>query len=181
MPDTGRKPILLVALGGNALLRPGQSGTAVEQFANLRLPLRQVARLSRQYRLIITHGNGPQIGNLLLQQEGQASVPRLPLELLVAQTQGQIGYMIESTLESELLALGGQPLPLLVSLISYVTVDPHDAAFQQPSKPIGPYYTAAQAAVLPYAMQHTVRRLSAAGGIPHTHHRRREARNPPPH
>jgi carbamate kinase len=84
-------------------------------------------------------------------------VPRLPLELLVAQTQGQIGYMIEATLESELLTLGVQPLPLLVSLISYVTVDLHDAAFQHPSKPIGPVFTAARAAALPYPTQHTAR------------------------
>jgi carbamate kinase len=112
------------------------------------VPLRQVARLSRQHRLLITHGNGPQVGNLLLQQEAEAAVPRLPLELLVAQTQGQIGYMIEATLESELLALGVQPLPLLVSLISYVTVNAHDTAFQQPSKPIGPVFTAAQAGCL---------------------------------
>jgi carbamate kinase len=157
MPHPIHKPILLIALGGNALIRPGQAGTAEEQFANLHVPLRQVARLSRQHRLLITHGNGPQVGNLLLQQEAEAAVPRLPLELLVAQTQGQIGYMIEATLESELLALGVQPLPLLVSLISYVTVDAHDTAFQQPSKPIGPVFTAAQAAALPYPMQQTAR------------------------
>lgn len=143
------KDTLLVALGGNALVRQGQVGTVEEQFDNLRLPLRQIARLSRQYRIIITHGNGPQVGHLLLQQEACDAVPRLPLEILVAQTQGQIGYMLESTLESELLALGVSPPPLLVSLISYVVVDERDAAFQQSSKPIGPVYTAEQAALSP--------------------------------
>jgi carbamate kinase len=150
-----RKDTLLVALGGNALVRQGQAGTVQEQFDNLRLPLRQIARLSRQYRIIITHGNGPQVGHLLLQQECCDAVPRLPLEILVAQTQGQIGYMIESTLESELLALGVSPPQLLVSLISYVVVEAQDAAFQQPSKPIGPVYTAAQAATLPYPTRQT--------------------------
>ncbi|WP_246804641.1 hypothetical protein [Desulfosarcina cetonica] len=70
-----------------------------EQFANLTVPMAQIAGLSKDYRIIITHGNGPQVGNLLLQQECCAAVPRLPLEILVAQTQGQIGYMIESTLD----------------------------------------------------------------------------------
>jgi len=91
------KPILLVALGGNALVRKGQTGTVDEQFANLRLPLGQVARLADDHRIVVTHGNGPQVGHLMLQQESCREVPRLPLEILVAQTQGQLGYMIEST------------------------------------------------------------------------------------
>src|SRR5512146_190801 len=101
-----KKKVLLVALGGNALIRKGQKGTIKEQFENLKVPLRQIARLSAHYRVIITHGNGPQVGNLLLQQECCDATPRLPLEILVAQTQGQIGYMIESTLDSELMKLG---------------------------------------------------------------------------
>jgi carbamate kinase len=133
-----KKEILLVALGGNALIRKGQVGTAEEQFANLRRPVQQVARLSRRYRIIITHGNGPQVGNLLLQQENSDPVPPLPLEILVAQTQGQIGYMIESTLDTALMELGIQSEQHLVSLISYVVVDEKDPAFLNPSKPIGP-------------------------------------------
>ncbi|HBZ55650.1 MAG TPA: carbamate kinase, partial [Syntrophobacteraceae bacterium] len=74
------KPVLLVALGGNALIRKGERGTLAEQLANLRRPVRQIARLSRHYRIIITHGNGPQVGDLLLQQECCDAVPRLPLE-----------------------------------------------------------------------------------------------------
>jgi len=88
-----RRKVLLVALGGNALIRKGQKGTIQEQFENLRLPMRQIARLSTEYTLLITHGNGPQVGNLMLQQECCRQVPRLPLEILVAQTQGQLGYM----------------------------------------------------------------------------------------
>src|SRR5512139_3714769 len=135
-----KRAILLVALGGNALIRKGQTGTLEEQFDNLKTPIRQIARLSRDYRIIITHGNGPQVGNLLLQQECCREVPPLPLEILVAQTQGQIGYMIESTLDEELSA-SGQTDQLLVSLISYVVVDAGDPAFRTPTKPIGPVYT----------------------------------------
>ena len=102
MAQNGAKPVLLVALGGNALIRKGESGTIAEQFANLKVPARQIARLTRDFRVIVTHGNGPQVGNLLLQQECCDTVPQLPLEILVAQTQGQIGYMIESTLDSAL-------------------------------------------------------------------------------
>ena len=133
------KPILLVALGGNALIRKGEQGSVDQQFKNLAIPIRQIARLSQKFRIIITHGNGPQVGNLLLQQESCQEVPKLPLEILVAQTQGQIGYMIESTLDSELMDLGIHVKPL-VSLITYVVVDENDPAFSYPSKPIGPAY-----------------------------------------
>ncbi|MFZ0134896.1 MAG: carbamate kinase [Desulfobacterales bacterium] len=152
--DAGEKKILLVALGGNALIRKGQEGTAQQQFENLKVPIRQIARLSRQYRIIITHGNGPQVGNLLLQQESCSLVPRLPLEILVAQTQGQIGYMIESSLDNQLMALGIYNKPL-VSLISYVVVDENDPAFRTPTKPIGPVYTAKRAAAVPYPTRQT--------------------------
>jgi carbamate kinase len=141
---------ILVALGGNALIRQGERGTSEEQFANLRGPMAQIARLAAHYRIIITHGNGPQVGNLLLQQECCREVPAMPLEVLVAQTQGQIGYMIESTLEGALLAQGGDKRHL-VSLISYVVVDGNDPAFKQPTKPIGPFYPADQVPALPWS------------------------------
>ncbi len=148
-PGTASKPTLLVALGGNALIRKGQEGTIDEQFANLRIPVGQIASLAGGYNIIITHGNGPQVGNLLLQQECCDAVPKLPLEILVAQTQGQIGYMIESVLDEALMDLGAGFTPL-VSLITYVVVDKDDPAFDNPSKPIGPSYSAAQAANLTY-------------------------------
>jgi carbamate kinase len=143
------KPTLLVALGGNALIRKGQQGTIAEQFDNLRVPVRQIASLSAQYNIIITHGNGPQVGNLLLQQESCQAVPKLPLEILVAQTQGQIGYMIESVLDEALMDQGAGFIPL-VSLITYVVVDKKDPAFVVPSKPIGPGFSEAEAAGLGY-------------------------------
>ena len=140
VPNHTAKPILLIALGGNALIGKDQKGTIEEQFENLKVPLRQIAQLSRIYKLIITHGNGPQVGNLLLQQESCHKVPKLPLEILVAQTQGQIGYMIESTLDSELMRLGIVD-KAIVCLITYVVVDEKDPAFENPSKPIGPIYS----------------------------------------
>ncbi len=136
-----RPDILLLAFGGNALIRKGQAGTVDEQFENLRVPLAQAARLSRDYRLIITHGNGPQVGELLEMHESCTTVPSLPLEILVAQTQGQIGYMIESTLDTELMRLGDEAQKSIVSLLSYVVVDKNDPGFDNPTKPIGPVLT----------------------------------------
>jgi carbamate kinase len=157
MKGDSKKEILLVALGGNALIRKGEEGTVEEQFQNLKIPIRQIARLSRDYSILITHGNAPQVGNLLLQQECSSDVPRLPLEILVAQTQGQIGYMIESSLDTALMELGIHTGQRLVSLISYVVVDENDPAFQDPSKPIGPSFTAERAAALPYPTRKTAK------------------------
>jgi len=162
LPPTSKK-IVLVALGGNALIRKGQKGTIEEQFANLQVPMRQIAGLSADHRIIITHGNGPQVGSLLLQQECCDAVPKLPLEILVAQTQGQIGYMIESTLDSELMELGMSKH--LVSLLSYVVVDQEDPAFANPTKPIGPVYPEEKVSALPFPTGKTAkgyRRLVAS-------------------
>jgi carbamate kinase len=120
------------------------------------VPIRQIARLSQDHRIIITHGNGPQVGNLLLQQEWCDVVPKLPLEILVAQTEGQIGYMIESTLEQELMAVGIEFRPL-VTLITYVVADKDDPAFAHPSKLIGPDFSKEQAARLPYPTMETAK------------------------
>ncbi|KPK93855.1 MAG: carbamate kinase [Deltaproteobacteria bacterium SM23_61] len=156
MKGPTKKQVVLVALGGNALIRKGQAGTIEEQFENLKLPIQQIARLTAGRRVIITHGNGPQVGNLLLQQECCDTVPRLPLEILVAQTQGQIGYMIESTLDTALMEMGMDAKPL-VSLISYVVVDENDPAFRNPSKPIGPSFPDEKAATLPYPTMKTAK------------------------
>ncbi len=150
----GKKPTLLIALGGNALIQKGQEGTIAQQFENLRISIRQIASLTSEYRIIITHGNGPQVGNLMLQQESCDAVPKLPLEILVAQTQGQIGYMIESVLDESLMEQGADFNPL-VSLITYVVVDENDPAFISPTKPIGPFFTAAEAKKLDYPTMET--------------------------
>ena len=148
------KPTLLVALGGNAMIRKGQQGTISEQFENLRVPISQIAALVDEYNIIISHGNGPQVGNLMLQQESCNAVPKLPLEILVAQTQGQIGYMIESVLDETLMEQGAGFHPL-VSLITYVVVDRNDPAFVRPTKPIGPCFTAVEAKKLTYPTMQT--------------------------
>jgi carbamate kinase len=170
------KQILLVALGGNALIRKGQKGTVDEQFENLQIPVRQIAKLSRTYRIVITHGNGPQVGNLMLQQECCEEVPKLPLEILVAQTQGQIGYMIESTLDMELMHLENDTEHFFVSLLSYVVVDKNDPAFLNPSKPVGPVFTKEKAQTLPYPTQKTAKgyRRVVASPLPVTIVEKRE-------
>ena len=143
------KPVLLIALGGNALIRKGQEGTIEQQFENLKVPIRQIAELSEVYRVVITHGNGPQVGNMMLQQESCKQVPKLPLEILVAQTQGQIGYMIESAIDEALMEMGIYD-KLLVSLITYVVVDKNDPGFKNPTKPIGPAFSELEASGLDY-------------------------------
>jgi len=170
------KQILLIALGGNALIRKGQKGTIDEQFENLKNPVRQIAKLSRTYRIIITHGNGPQVGNLMLKQESCDAVPKLPLEILVAQTQGQIGYMIESTLDTELMGLGNTSEHYFVSLLSYVVVDKNDPAFLNPSKPVGPVFTKEKAQTLPYPTKKTAKgyRRVVASPLPVTIVEKRE-------
>ncbi len=131
---------LIVALGGNALIKFGEEGTTEEQFRNLRVPISQIAKLARDYNIIITHGNGPQVGNLLLQQEATAFISKSPLQILVAETQGQIGFMIESTLDEELMKIGLDQEKLFLTVLTYVEVDPEDPAFKNPTKPVGPAY-----------------------------------------
>ncbi|TFG20594.1 MAG: carbamate kinase [Promethearchaeota archaeon] len=138
---------IVIALGGNALIKMGQKGTADEQFRNLQIPMKQIALLSQKYNIVITHGNGPQVGTLLLQQETCVSdeIVEMPLEVLVALTQGQIGFMIESTLDNELMKLEDEKAPSeekkhFLTVLTYVKVSQSDPAFQNPTKPIGPAY-----------------------------------------
>jgi carbamate kinase len=149
------KPIMLVAFGGNALIQSGQKGTAEEQFENLKLTMRQIAKLSKKYKIVITHGNGPQVGNLLLQQESCDAVPKMPLEIIGAMTQGQIGYMIESSLDTAFMEMGQSDQQHFVTLITYVVVDENDPGFKNPTKPIGPFYTAEEAKGLTYTLTKT--------------------------
>jgi carbamate kinase len=149
------KPIILVAFGGNALIQSGQEGTAEQQFENLKLTMRQMAKLSQKYKIVITHGNGPQVGNLLLQQESCDAVPKMPLEIIGAMTQGQIGYMIESSLDTAFMEMGENGQQHFVTLITYVVVDENDPGFQNPTKPIGPFYSEEEAKGLTYTLTKT--------------------------
>jgi carbamate kinase len=129
----------VIALGGNALMRPGERGTAAEQRANLRETCEALRPLLGDGHLAVTHGNGPQVGNELVRQERAADeVPPLPLYLAVAQTQAEIGALIES----ELTAVAGRPV---ACLLTHVRVDEADPAFELPTKPIGPFYAEDQA------------------------------------
>ena len=129
----------VVALGGNALMRPGERGTAAEQLANLRRAVAALKPLLSEAGLVITHGNGPQVGNELLRQERAADeAPPLPLWLAVAQTQAEIGALISSELRP---ALDGRD-PACV--ITHVCVAAEDPAFDRPTKPIGPFYSASE-------------------------------------
>lgn len=136
---------MVIALGGNAILRPGQRGTVDEQLANVRTTAAQIVTvLQAGYEVVITHGNGPQVGNALIQQEtGAALVPPMTLDVCGAQTQGQIGYMIQQSLGSALAAAGlDRPV---ATVLTQVEVDPQDPAFARPTKPVGPFYTEARA------------------------------------
>ncbi len=135
---SGKKQTLIIAFGGNALVKEGQKGTIEEQFENLRIPLSQIARLSRKHKIIITHGNAPQVGYLMLQQQ-YSRLPKQPLEILVAETQGQIGYMIEQTLDNELMKIGVND-PLISTVLTYIKVNKNDPAFSNPTKPVGPAF-----------------------------------------
>ena len=131
---------VLVAFGGNAILKERQRGTADEQFANLEVALECVADLIQEgHRVIITHGNGPQVGVLMRQGEAAAEhVPEMPLDVLVAKTQGQIGYMIQHTLIN--IFRERQIKRNVVSVITQVVVDASDPAFSNPSKRVGRFY-----------------------------------------
>ena len=129
----------VVALGGNALMRPGERGTAAEQRANLREAAAALRPLLAEPELVVTHGNGPQVGNELIRQERAAEeAPPLPLYLAVAQTQAEIGALIES----ELSPVAGRPV---VCLLTHVLVAEDDPAFAEPTKPVGPFYDEAKA------------------------------------
>lgn len=134
--------LIAVALGGNALIRAGDRGTYEEQRANVRTTVKALVNLmDAGHRLVITHGNGPQVGNLLLQQEAASDrVPPMPLHVCGAQSQGQIGYMLQQALVDALADAGLSRE--VITLVTQVVVDPESPAFRQPSKPVGPFYDA---------------------------------------
>src|SRR5215212_9182665 len=131
---------IVVALGGNALLERGQPMTAEQQRINVRVAAGQLAPVAEQHELVVSHGNGPQVGLLALQAAAYEAVEAYPLDVLGAQTEGMIGYMIEQEL--------GNVLPIerpFASILTMVEVDPADPAFLNPTKFIGPVYERAEA------------------------------------
>ena len=158
---TGR---IVIAFGGNAILRATQKGTAEEQQANVHTACLAVAELvSEGHQVIVTHGNGPQVGAVLLQNDiAKDKVPAMPLDVCGAATQGQIGYMIQQSLTNILNAKNiRKPV---VSLVTQVLVDASDVAFQNPTKPIGSFYSAEEADVFTQQKGWVMREDKARGG-----------------
>lgn len=131
--------LVVVALGGNALLTRGQPLEPDLQLQNLAIAAQAIAEIACDHRVVVTHGNGPQIGLLALQAEAYAQNSPFPLDVLGAQTEGMIGYLLEQQLASQL------PDRQVATLLTQVAVNPYDPAFSQPSKPIGPIYSQPEA------------------------------------
>lgn len=137
--------IIVVALGGNAILQAKERGTYEEQVSNVKKAVEEIMKLIKDgYRVVLTHGNGPQVGNLYIQNSlaGEA-VPPMPLDALSAESQGLIGYFMQQELENEL-ARNNTDLPV-VTFITQVLVSADDPAFKNPTKPIGPFHNKKEA------------------------------------
>jgi carbamate kinase len=139
----------LIAIGGNSLIRDGQRGTIAEQFENSRTIARQIGALVLAgWRVVVTHGNGPQVGFILLRSElvtDDPKIPRLSLDMAVADSQGGLGYIVGNSLVSELGRLGHRDR--VACLLTQTVVDADDPAFAKPSKPIGAFFSAEEARV----------------------------------
>lgn len=139
------RPIAVVALGGNAIIPAGESGTIQQQQTHTRETMRQVASMIQNgYRIVLTHGNGPIVGNILIRNEAAKSIiPPMPLDVCDADSEGGIGYMIQQSLFNEFQK--HKMNQSVVTLVTQVLVDRSDKAFENPSKPIGPFYNAFEA------------------------------------
>jgi len=135
-----RQSTLVLALGGNAILQPGQLGTFEEQLFNIDSAAAHIAELrAAGHRIVVVHGNGPQVGNILIQQAAaEAAVAPMPMDVAGAMSQGQIGYLLGQCLENHLRRVE-KPTPV-ACLVTETIVDRSDPAFEAPSKPVGPFY-----------------------------------------
>jgi len=145
-----KKKLAVIALGGNALLRGNDIGTIDEQEKNTFDTCKQlVGLIKKDYNIIITHGNGPQVGNILLRNEAgfdKYKIPQMPMDICVADSQGGIGYMIERMMRN---VLSEEKIKKeVVTLVTQVLVDKNDPAFENPTKPVGPYYLKEEADLL---------------------------------
>jgi len=155
--------LAVVAFGGNALLRPEDRGTQEEQIARARQAARWLAEIVRLgYKLIVVHGNGPQVGNILVQaEEASTKIPPQSLDVCVAQTEGSIGFMLQQAIRNRLesIGLGGE----VATVLTEVEVDAHDPAFKRPTKPIGPFFTRYRAEALERDLGWTMREDAGRG------------------
>ncbi len=138
MPNDSEHPIVLVAMGGHAFMQKGERGTIQEHERNARrIASVLMSLVQRDYRLIITHGNAPQVGSLLIQSEAaRETVPGMPLDVLVAMTEGSLGYVLQQALLNEF--RDNDIRRYVVTVVTQVLVDGSDPAFDNPTKPIGP-------------------------------------------
>lgn len=126
--------LIVIALGGNAISKRNESLTVENQYRNIHATTKLIAKLAGKYRMVIVHGNGPQVGLLALQNAAYQAVPAYPLDILVAQTQGMLGYMIGQSLQQQ------ETVKQVVTLLTQVEVASDDPAFSNPTKFIGPVY-----------------------------------------
>jgi len=161
LPD--RDKLAVVAFGGNALLRPEDRGTQEEQIARAKQAARWLAEIVRHgYKLIVVHGNGPQVGNILVQaEEASTKIPPQSLDVCVAQTEGSIGFMLQQAIRNRLesIGLGGE----VATILTEVEVDVNDVAFKRPTKPIGPFFTRYRAEALERDLGWTMREDAGRG------------------
>lgn len=140
-----KKELLVIALGGNALSDSSSKGSAEDHLKNIEMTSRMLLPLfDSDYDIVLTHGNGPQVGNILIQNEETSSkVPSMPLDVCVAESQGEIGYLLQQSLKN--IFRKENIKKDVVTLITQVVVDKNDPAFEKPTKPVGPYYIYEQA------------------------------------
>src|SRR3989338_9197930 len=124
---------IIIALGGNAMILPKERGSKEEQVKHIRYTAKRLESLVDRNKCVITHGNGPQVGNLMIQQEATGEVPKMPLDVLVAETQGELGYMLQQEFDN---AFDKD----VITIVTQVVVMTSDAAFQNPTKPVGPFF-----------------------------------------
>jgi carbamate kinase len=160
---TASPKLAVVAFGGNALLRPEDRGTQEEQIARAKQAARWLAEIVAQgYRLIVVHGNGPQVGNILIQaEEASTKVPPQTLDLAVAQTEGSMGFVLQQAIRNRLESIGRSVQ--VTTVLTEVEVDPTDVAFKRPTKPIGPFFTRYRAEALERDLGWTMREDAGRG------------------
>jgi carbamate kinase len=162
---TGKAPtkLAVVAFGGNALLRPEDRGTQEEQIARAKQAARWLAEIVRHgYKLLVVHGNGPQVGNILIQaEEASTKIPPQSLDVCVAQTEGSMGFMLQQAIRNRLESIGSGGE--VSTVLTEVEVDANDPAFKRPSKPIGPFFTRYRAEALERDLGWTMREDAGRG------------------
>ncbi|HEY8133884.1 MAG TPA: carbamate kinase [Thermoanaerobaculia bacterium] len=157
------RKLAVVAFGGNALLRPEDRGTHEEQIARAKQAARWLGELAvRGYHLLVVHGNGPQVGNILIQaEEASTKVPPQSLDVAVAQTEGSMGFILQQAIRNRLESIGSPAQ--VATVLTEVEVDPNDPGFKRPTKPIGPFFTRYRAEALERDLGWTMREDSGRG------------------